>query len=104
MGALLFTTLSFWWMNWRPGKLQVGSTPTYMAAGSLESKLILGLLPLFYNSGALPAVVHNLRLVFLDADDQGTPVKFMATLNKLNSAKARSTVSCRRPGSVAVDI
>ena len=60
-----------------------------MAVGSLESKLILGLLLVFYNSGALPVVVHNLRIVFLDADDQGTPVKFMATLNKLNSDEGR---------------
>jgi hypothetical protein len=61
--ALLFTIFSFWWMNWRRGKLNVGSFRMFAAGkgveGSADSKnLVIVSLPLvLWNSGARPLLV-----------------------------------------------
>lgn len=69
MLALLFTVLSFWWMNWRPGRLSIGNIRAFAAgkgmAGNDEGKnLVIVTLPLiFWNSGARPLLIDDLRLV-----------------------------------------
>lgn len=66
--AVLFAVLSFWWMNWRPGKLNVGNFRMFAAGkgteGSSDSKnLVIVTLPLtLWNSGARPLLIDDLRL------------------------------------------
>ncbi|ANO50064.1 hypothetical protein [Woeseia oceani] len=66
--ALVFAVLGFWWMNWRPGKLNVGNIRLFAAGkateGSESHNVVIVTLPLIlWNSGARPLVVDDLRLV-----------------------------------------
>lgn len=94
IAALVFTITSFWWMNWRIGKLNVSAPFTY-AASTQADKLIL-LFPLvFHNSGPVPYVVRDLRVRFRD-EAPSVPLDFQrirsgvspshATLVDLSSA------------------
>ena len=87
--ALLFTIFSFWWMNWRTGKLRVGAPRTYAAIGSLTSNMVLELPFVFFNDGPMPIIVQNLRLVFSD-ETQLRPLSFIATVKKLGRDEDRS--------------
>ncbi|WP_306546363.1 hypothetical protein [Desulfobulbus sp.] len=80
--ALSFTIFSFWWMNWRKGSLLVSSVRTY-AAGKLGNKLFVRLPLIFFNPGALPVLVENLRLTFLNIDNTRSFLFFNATVEKL---------------------
>jgi hypothetical protein len=76
--ALLFTILSFWWMNWRPGNLVVGKPRSFAIARSTgRETLTLGIPLVFFNRGAMPVLVQNLRLSLLESD--GGPVLFVST-------------------------
>lgn len=81
--ALLFTIVSFWWMNWRRGKLIVGAPRSFAAKGSQQGNLIITLPLVFYNNGASAIVVQNLRLLLLHEDSDSRPLFFNATLEKL---------------------
>jgi hypothetical protein len=70
--APAFTTYSFWWMNWRKGKLEIGNIRTYAAVSS-GKKLLIELPIIFFNSGALPVLVENLRLTFRAAAGHTPP-------------------------------
>lgn len=67
--ALAFTILSFWYMNWRRGKLRVGNIQHFGAGKALEGNadkknVVVITLPLIlFNTGARPLVVESLRLV-----------------------------------------
>lgn len=67
--ALGFTLFSFWWMNWRAGKLKVGNLHHFAAGKSTVSpgdkpNTLLICLPLVViNSGASPVVLESLRLI-----------------------------------------
>ena len=67
--ALLFTALSFWWMNWRPGKLVVGNLQGYIAGRSTvvpsdePNRWVVGLPLVLLNTGASPLVIESLRLI-----------------------------------------
>lgn len=67
--ALAFTVLSFWYMNWRRGKLRVGNIQHFGAGKALEGNadeknVVVITLPLIlFNTGARPLVVESLRLV-----------------------------------------
>jgi len=87
--ALLFTVFSFWWMNWRKGKLQVGTPRTYAAFGSLEGKMVLEFPFVFFNNGPIPIIVQNLRLVFSE-DKESRPLNFIATVKKLGKDEERA--------------
>ncbi len=89
MLALLFTVFSFWWMNWRTGKLRVGAPRTYAALGSLERQMILEFPFVFFNDGPMPIIVQNLRLAFPD-ETQPRPLIFIATVKKLGRDEDRS--------------
>jgi hypothetical protein len=76
--ALVFTIFSFWWMNWRPAKLQVGDL-RHFAAGkataglSNSPNLLVVALPLIlHNSGARPLVIESIRLVEVSRSRIGT--------------------------------
>ncbi len=69
--ALGFTVLSFWWMNWRPGRLSVGNLQSFIAGrgttlagvGHDEHKFwTIGLPLILLNQGASPLVIESLRL------------------------------------------
>jgi hypothetical protein len=60
--ALVFTILSFWWMNWRKDKLIIAPPRLYAAVGEEKGKLIFQIPLVFYNNGAATQVVQNLKL------------------------------------------
>lgn len=84
--ALLFTVFSFWWMNWRTGRLEVGKPRSFAATGSDKGLLIILLPIVFFNNGPIPILVQNLRLIFPDEEDT-TPLFFNATRAKLGDPK-----------------
>ena len=88
--ALLFTVFSFWWMNWRRGKLIVGAPRSFAARGSQQENLIITLPLVFYNNGASAIVVQNLRLLLLQEDSDSKPLFFNATLEKLLKDEGRT--------------
>jgi len=90
--ALLFTVFSFWWMNWRKGKLHVGAPRTYAAFGSLEGRLVLEFPFVFFNDGPTPIFVQNLRLILSD-EKESRPLSFIATVKKLGTDEERAFAS-----------
>jgi len=88
--ALTFTVLSFWWMNWRRGKLIVGVPRSYAARGSQTDNLIITLPLVFYNDGAAAIIVQNLRLLLLHEGPDTRPLFFNATLEKLLKDEGRA--------------
>jgi len=87
--ALFFTVFSFWWMNWRRGKLQVGTPRSYAAFGSVEGKMVLEFPFVFFNNGPMPIVVQNLRLIFSE-EKELHPLIFNATVKKLGKDEDRA--------------
>jgi hypothetical protein len=87
--ALLFTVFSFWWMNWRTGKLRVGAPRTYAAIGSLSDTMVLEFPFVFFNDGPMPIIVQNLRLIFSD-ETEPRPLDFIATVRRLGTDEDRS--------------
>jgi hypothetical protein len=61
--ALVFTIGSFWWLNARQGKLK-SFEPHSFAACVTENMLRLRFPLVFYNTGAKPIVVQDMRLRF----------------------------------------
>jgi hypothetical protein len=84
--ALLFTVFSFWWMNWRPGKLRVGRPRSYAAIGSDSGNVMVELPLVFFNRGATPILVHNLRLRI---EGGGKPLAFNAVVDKIGTDVGR---------------
>jgi len=68
--------------------LSVGSPRSYAARGSIQQKMILEFPFVFINNGQIPIVVQNLRLIF-PKEDTRTPLKFIATVEKLGTDKGR---------------
>ena len=65
--ALIFAVLSFWWMNWRPAKLNVGNLRQFAAEkaseGGYEHNVVIITLPLtLWNSGARSLVIKDFKL------------------------------------------
>lgn len=83
--ALIFTVLSFWWMNWRTGHLHVSGPRSYAAKGALDGRLILRFPFVFFNDGPMPIIIQNLRLIFVEEND-GRPLKFAATVKKIRTS------------------
>jgi hypothetical protein len=78
--ALAFTVGSFWWLNARQGHLMTFAPHSFAAAATTErSRLRLPLV--FYNTGAKPIVVQNLRLWFPGTDR--TVLAWIATRSQL---------------------
>ena len=86
--ALSFTIFSFWWMNWRTGRLRVGMPRSYAAFASANS-LILEFPLVFFNDGPTPIVVENLRVIILD-EALAKPLSFTATVGKLGTDQNRA--------------
>jgi hypothetical protein len=81
--ALVFTIFSFWWMNWRRGKLIVGPPRSYAMAAQKEGLLLVRIPLVFYNDGAATQVVQNLRLTLEQNDIKSEAMKFTATVSDL---------------------
>jgi hypothetical protein len=83
--ALLFTVTSFWWMNWRKGKLHTGRPSRYSITNGSGCLLIQ--VPLtFFNDGPTPIIVTDLRLDFV-APDMGGHLKWEAFSTALRSGE-----------------
>lgn len=78
--ALLFTVASFWWLNARRGRVQVGRPGAYAFADKVRLRLPL----VFYNTGARALVVTDLRVVLVDDADQ-PPLRWIATVARLQT-------------------
>ena len=87
--ALLFTVFSFWWMNWRKGKLIVGVPRSYAAFGSEEGRAVLEFPFIFFNNGPMPIFIQNLRIIIANEEDR-CPFIFTATVEKLGTDHNRS--------------
>jgi hypothetical protein len=84
--ALLFTIFSFWWMNWRRGKLIVGPPRSFAALAQGEEGLLVVQLPLvFYNDGAATHIVQNLRLTLEQDGKKSAVLYFNNTVSNLAS-------------------
>jgi hypothetical protein len=83
--GLIWAVGTFWWMNWRKGKIVIGPPRTYAAISHQRDSYLLVRLPLvFYNSGAATIVVQNLRLT-LEQDGRKSPVLyFNQTVSELD--------------------
>jgi hypothetical protein len=64
--ALLFTILSFWWLNARRGDLKTFEPHTFAAA--MHGQVRIRIPIVFYNTGPTPIVVQNLRLRLSGSD------------------------------------
>lgn len=87
--ALAFTLFSFWWMQWRPGKLVVTEPRSY-AAVSTAGKIVFEIPLVFFNKGATPIIVHNLRVKVAGIDE---PLLFIAVVQKLGNHDDRRFAS-----------
>src|SRR4030042_539974 len=87
--ALTFTIFSFWWINWRKGSLKISNIRTYAAVSS-QNKLMIELPIIFFNHGALPVLVDNLRLIFPDRGGPHSALHFSATVEKLGTVEGRA--------------
>ena len=86
--ALFFTIYSFWWMNWRIGKLNV-SYIKHIGIYNDPSKFYIELPLIFFNTGALPVVVESLRLIFFDKNNLKHSLHFNATRTGLGIEEGR---------------
>ena len=87
--ALFFTIYSFWWMNWRKGRLIVGIPRSYAAYGSKDGILIMEFPFDFFNNGPLPIIIRNMKLVMLN-EESDIPLTFTAIVKKLGKDEDRS--------------
>ena len=88
--ALFFTIFSFWWMNWRRGKIIAGPPRSFAATSNGEDGLFIIQLPLvFYNDGAASQVIQNLRLTIIQNENRSTILYFNNTVPDLVNDKNR---------------
>ena len=88
--ALFFTISSFWWMNWRRGKIIVGPPRSFAATSKGEDDLLIVQLPLvFYNDGAASQVIQNLRLTLVQNGNRSAILYFNNTVPDLVNAQTR---------------
>jgi hypothetical protein len=86
--ALVFTIFSFWWMNWRKGRLRV-SLVKHFAIHNSENKLYIELPLVFFNTGAMPVIVESLRLFFVDKNGSNKKLHFNAIRKELGEKNGR---------------
>jgi len=84
--SFLWTVGTFWWMQWRKGRIQVGPPRSFAARGSSDEQLMLYLPLIFFNTGPTPRVIEDLRVVFLGGLDP-TPLTYVARGEALPGSK-----------------
>jgi len=88
--ALFFTIFSFWWMNWRRGKIIVGPPRSFAVTSKSQDDLLIVQLPLvFYNDGAASQVIQNLRLALVQNGNRSAILYFNNTAPDLVNAQTR---------------
>ena len=89
--ALFFTILSFWWLNWRRGKLYV-SNPRLFAALGKNDLLLIEIPLIFFNNGAAPIIIENLKLNVHD-EEEVKILDYIAILDKIGTDEGRTFAS-----------
>jgi len=79
--ALLFTVFSFYWMNWRRGKIEA-SAVKHWALFCNHSKLFVELPLVFFNSGPVPIVIESLRGKLINPEGETVSLHFNAIREK----------------------
>jgi hypothetical protein len=74
--ALAFTVASFWWLNVRRGHLK--SFEPHSFGAYVHDRVRIRFPLVFHNTGAVPIVIQNLRIKFLDKPD-APPLPWVAT-------------------------
>ncbi|MEU8933331.1 hypothetical protein AB0D30_26040 [Streptomyces sp. NPDC048409] len=96
--ALIFTVTTFWWLNARQGKLRSWEPHSFAAA--ITPQLARLRFPLvFYNTGAKPIVVIDLRLSFPEEQRSVLPLPWTTTRDRL---RPESDDGVRLPAPFAV--
>jgi len=85
--ALALSGFPFWWHNWRPGKVRVGTPHTY-AGHTAADQLLLEFPFVFFNEGAETVIVDNLRVRL--PEQNGEPLTFVATVERLGTDTGRA--------------
>ena len=85
--ALALSGFTFWWHNWRPGKVRVGTPHTY-AGHTAADQLLLEFPFVFFNEGAETVIVDNLRVRL--PEQNGEPLTFVATVERLGTDTGRA--------------
>ena len=88
ISAIAFTIFSFWWMNWRKGRLKV-SLVKHFAIHNSEKKLYIELPLVFFNTGAMPVIVESLRLFLIDRTGANKKLHFNAIRKELMESDGR---------------
>ena len=74
--ALGFTVYSFYWMNWRPGKLKTTAPRAFSCYADGSTDLLLMFPFVFIATGAKSIVVQDLRLSFPDEPNSILPLEW----------------------------
>lgn len=80
--ALLFTIASFWWLNARQGSLN-SYAPHSFAAAATQTKTLIRIPLVFFNTGPKPIIVQNLRLSFPSAEKGGITLPWSTTRDRI---------------------
>jgi hypothetical protein len=84
--GLLWAVGTFWWMNWRKGKIVLGTPRSYAAVSQGRDGMLLVRLPLvFYNTGAATIIIQNLRLTLEQNGGKSAVLYFNQIALKLDS-------------------
>lgn len=90
--ALLISTCSLlflmWWTRWRKGKLHVGR-PRAFAVSSRPDLLLLQIPVVFYNDGAVPIIVNDLKLA-MGSGEQARTLGLAATVTRVGTDDGRA--------------
>lgn len=81
--ALVFTVASFWWLNYRRGRLRVYEPHSFAAAIDGSRVLFLRFPLVFENTGAAPIVVADLQMRFPDVPTSILPLPWRTTRTQI---------------------
>jgi hypothetical protein len=85
--GLMWAIGTFWWMNWRKGRIITSIPRTYAAVSQGMSEMLLVRLPLvFYNTGAATIIIQNLRLTLEQNKRKSAILYFNRTASELNAS------------------
>ena len=77
-------------MNWRKGSLRLSSNLRSYAGCAASNKLVLQVPLIFFNTGAVPIVIENLRIKFEELPEDNKYLFFNAVSKSLASDEGRA--------------
>jgi hypothetical protein len=86
--ALLFTIVSFWWLQARQGKLR-SYPPHSLGYARFPSEVVIRLPLVLYNTGAKPIIIQDIRLSFTEKPGV-TPLPWRTSRSQLHPANGDS--------------